>query len=93
MSEGLRPAEAEALWRDNLRAEPVLMDHLNYLMEQFPPPLTEIKLTQAQLDEVKASLPSPQPVLDPAAALLAVPIHLVGTVEESTPFKLKWHKP
>ncbi|MFC0438777.1 hypothetical protein [Kutzneria buriramensis] len=67
--------------------------HLAEILHVFDAPyFDQIKLTQQQLDAVRARFPpeSPNPELNPAAWLTGIPIVLVDTVEESTPYERGW---
>lgn len=71
---------------DPLAAIRAVIDQLN----AAPPPRTEpIKLTRAQFDRLRGTVPS-SPA--PAAPLLGVPIVLVDTTTESTPYAEGWIK-
>ena len=51
-------------------------------------PLTEFKVTQAQLDELAALVPPADAPPSPAAFLLGIPVRLVDAFEESTVYEL-----
>lgn len=55
-----------------------------------PRSFTEIKLTQEQCDKIRACIPGADQWPGPITMLLGIPVVLVDTEEESTPFDLKW---
>jgi hypothetical protein len=58
----------------------------------MPPPRTDpIKLTQAQFDQLRTAVPARSDP-DPAAVLTGVPIVLVDSTVESTPYSEGWLK-
>lgn len=73
-------------------ADDVMAD-LAALYKQALAPVEPVKFTRDQLDWLKAHLAPPEPrpygLPDPAA-LFGRPIHIVDTIEESTPHEKGW---
>lgn len=70
-----------------------VMADLAAMYQQALPPVEPVKFTRDQLDWLKAHLapPAPRPYgLPDPAALFGLPIHIVDTVEESTPCLKGW---
>jgi hypothetical protein len=76
---------------------PAFVDHLNAFIrgvyEGAVPRPDAVKLTAEQHATVKAASPAddrPAWQRDPLAALMAVPVVLVDSLEESTPYERGW---
>jgi hypothetical protein len=62
----------------------ILADH----RAAYAPPITEFKITQDQLDQLRRTVPM-TPALSPASTLFGIPVILVDTDEESTLFNMR----
>jgi hypothetical protein len=63
------------------------LDTIHEWLGKLPPPPKPVKLTPDQLATVQRNTPPPEP-FTPDRSLWAVPVEIVETVEESTPYRL-----
>jgi hypothetical protein len=63
------------------------LDTIHEWLGKLPPPPKPVKLTPDQLATVQRNTPPPEPFA-PDRSLWAVPVEIVETVEESTPYQL-----
>lgn len=57
---------------------------------RHPDPITELKLTRDEMDQLKRTVPVAQPVPGQVTGLFGIPVILVDKPEDSTLFAMTW---